>query len=113
MGFIRHALGYFYPELLATASLENPATPLSSYDQERQIITGVNVTEETALGAGTYYACLKELGETLAQMDMEVVETVGKATSANTPHPTYWLLHAEPSPRYGRGDWVRAMVIWA
>src|SRR5690606_1654224 len=113
MGFIRHALGYFYPELLATASLENPATPLSSYDQERQIISGVNVTEETALGVGTYYACLKVLGETMASMDLEVVEKVGKATRPNTSHPNYWLLHAEPSPDYNRFEWVQAMLIWA
>src|SRR5690606_35102430 len=113
MGFVRHTLGYFFPELLATASLENPATPLSSYDQERQIISGVNVTEETAMGVGTYYACLKVLGETMAQMDLEVVEKVGKTTRANTSHQNYWLLHAEPSPLYNRFEWVQAMVIWA
>ena len=113
MGFIRHALGYFYPELLATVSLENPAVPLSAYDHEDKILAGVNVTEETALGVGTYYACLKVLGETMAQMDLEVVEKVGKATRSNTSHPNYWLLHAEPSPLYNRFEWVQAMVIWA
>jgi HK97 family phage portal protein len=71
------------------------------------------VTEEKALGVGAYYSCLKVLGETMASMDLEVVEKVGKATRANTSHPNYWLLHAEPSPDYNRFEWIQAMLIWA
>lgn len=71
------------------------------------------VTEEKALGVGAYFSCLKVLGETMASMDLEVVEKVGKASRANTSHPNYWLLHAEPSPDYNRFEWVQAMLIWA
>ncbi|HEY3430746.1 MAG TPA: phage portal protein [Cyclobacteriaceae bacterium] len=71
------------------------------------------VTEEKAMGVGAYFSCLKVLGETMASMDLEVVEKIGKATRANTSHPNYWLLHAEPSPDFNRFEWVQAMVIWA
>lgn len=113
MGLVRHILSYWYPELLATASLENPATPLSEYDRDEKALIGIDVTEESALGVGAYFACLKVLGETMASMDLEVVEKVGKATRVNTSHKNYWLLHAEPSPHYSRFEWVQAMVIWA
>lgn len=49
----------------------------------------------------------------MASMDLEVVEKVGKATRANTSHPNYWLLHAEPSPYYNRFEWVQSMLMWA
>jgi HK97 family phage portal protein len=73
----------------------------------------INVTEEKALSTSTYFSCVKVIGETMASMDLEVVERIGKATRANTSHPNYWLLHAEPSPYYNRFEWVQAMLIWA
>jgi HK97 family phage portal protein len=113
-GFIKHTLSYFYPEL--RASLENPSTSLSSYIDSfdgDKTAAKIVVTEEKALGVGAYYSCLKVLGETMASMDLEVVEKVGKATRANTSHPNYWLLHAQPSPDVNRFEWVFAMVVWA
>lgn len=115
MGFIKHTLSYFYPEL--RASLENPSTSLSNFaeimDAGQKTTANITVNETKALGIGAYMSCLKVLGETMASMDLEVVERIGKATRANTKHPNYWLLHAEPSPYYNRFEWVQAMVIWA
>lgn len=113
-GFIRHLLSYYYPEL--RSSLENPSTPLSSFmdalDGEKTTAK-IIVNEEKALGIGSYFSCIKVISETMASMDLEVVEKVGKATRANTSHPNYWLLHAEPSQDYNRFEWVQAMLIWA
>jgi HK97 family phage portal protein len=113
-GFIKHTLSYFYPEL--RASLENPSTSLSTFidgmDGEKTTAKIV-VNEEKALGVGAYYSCLKVLGETMASMDLEVVEKVGKASRSNTSHPNYWLLHAQPSQDVNRFEWVFAMVVWA
>jgi HK97 family phage portal protein len=111
-GFVKHTLSYFYPEL--RASLENPSTPLSAFmDQEEKTTAKIVVTPEKAFGIGAYYSCIKVIGETMASMDLEVVEKIGKATRANTSHPNYWLLHAEPSPHYNRFEWIQAMLIWA
>lgn len=112
MGLIRHLLSYYYPEL--RASLENPSTPLSSFfDEDRKTAAKIVVTEERALSVSTYFSCVKVIAETMASMDLEVVEKVGKATRANTSHPNYWLLHAEPSPHYNRFEWIQAMLVWA
>lgn len=113
-GFIRHTLSYFYPEL--RASLENPSTSLSQYIDEgdsKKTSAKIVVTEEKALSTSTYFSCVKVIGETMASMDLEVVEKIGKATRANTSHPNYWLLHAQPSPYYNRFEWIQAMLIWA
>jgi HK97 family phage portal protein len=112
-GFIRHLLSYYYPEL--RGSLENPSTSLSNFMDygDAKTTAKILVNEEKALGIGSYYSCIKVIGETMASMDLEVVEKVGKATRANTSHPNYWLLHAAPSPDYNRFEWVQAMLIWA
>lgn len=116
MSFVKHVLSYFYPELRSsfptlTASLENPKNSLSDFDKYPDNVASVN--EMNALSIGAYFACLKVLGETLAQMDLEVVEKIGKATRANTSHKNYWLLHAEPSTLYNAFEWKQAMVIQA
>lgn len=113
-GFIKHTLSYFYPEL--RASLENPSTSLSAfidYGDDKKTTSKIVVNEEKALGVSAYFSCIKVIAETMASMDLEVVEKVGKATRANTSHPNYWLLHAQPSPLYNRFEWVQAMLVWA
>jgi len=113
MGFAKHVLSFWYPEL--RASLENPSTPLSAavFDEDRKTAAKIVVTPEKALSIGSYFSCIKVIAETMASMDLEVVEKVGKATRSNTTHNNYWLLHAEPSQNYNRFEWVQAMVIWA
>lgn len=111
---MRHTLSFWYPEL--RLSLENPSTSLSDfidYGDQKQTVAKIAVTPEKALSIGAYYSCLKVLSETMASMDLEVVEKIGKATRANTSHNNYWLLHAEPSPLYNRFEWVQAMIFWA
>lgn len=71
------------------------------------------MTEENSLGVSAVFACVKVISETMAQMDLETVEKVGKATVTNTKHPNYWLLHAQPSPNYNRFEWVQSMVAYA
>jgi HK97 family phage portal protein len=95
------------------ASLENPSTPLSAIFDTPKSSSGVTVTEENSLGVSAYFSCLKVLSETMAQMDLEVVEKVGKTTRANTSHQNYWLLHAEPNNHYNRFEWVQTMMFWA
>jgi HK97 family phage portal protein len=112
LGFFKHTLSYFYPQL--RGSLENPSTPLSAWvDDGIKTTSKILVTEEKALSIGAYYSCLKVLSETMASMDLEVVQRVGKATRASKEHPNYWLLHAYPSPIYNRFEWVQSMVFWA
>lgn len=86
---------------------------MDSMDDGTKTTAKIHVTEEKALSTSTYFSCVKVIGETMASMDLEVVERIGKATRANTSHPNYWLLHAQPSPYYNRFEWIQAMLIWA
>jgi HK97 family phage portal protein len=106
-------LSFWYPELSGKSSLENPNTPLSAIFEEKKTSAGVIVTENKAMAIGAVYACVKVISETMAQMDLEVIERVGKATKSVTNHPNYWLLHAEPSPYYNRFEWIQGMLAYA
>lgn len=110
-GIFRHVLSFWYPEL--RASLENPSTPLSAVFDEPETAAGVTVTEIKSLAIGAVYACVKVISETMGQMDLEVVEKVGKGTRASTNHPNYWLMYASPSPDYNRFEWVQGMLAYA
>lgn len=92
MGLVKHVLSYWYPQL--RESIENPAHPLSAIFEDRKTASGQNVTEEKALAIGAVYACVKVISETMAQMDLEVVEKVGKYTRPNTSHANYWLQYS-------------------
>lgn len=111
MGLVKHVLSYWYPQL--RESIENPAHPLSAIFEDRKTASGQNVTEEKALAIGAVYACVKVISETMAQMDLEVVEKVGKYTRPNTSHANYWLLHAAPSPNYNAFEWKQGMLAYA
>jgi HK97 family phage portal protein len=110
-GLIRHVLSFWYPEL--RASLENPSTPLSAIFNDEKTAAGVTVTETKSLAIGAVYACVKVISETMAQMDLEVVEKIGKGSRSSTNHPNYWLLYSSPSPDYNRFEWVQGMVTYA
>lgn len=111
MSFVKHALSYFYPEL--RASLENPAVPLSAFGEDVRTTSGEIITEDKSLAIGAVFACVKVIAETMSQMDLEVVEKVGKTTKSNTNHPNYWLLHAAPSPYYNAFEWKQGMMAYA
>lgn len=86
---------------------------MDSMDDGAKTTAKILVNEEKALGVGAYFSCIKVIAETMASMDLEVVEKVGKATRPNTSHPNYWLLHAQPAQNYNRFEWVQAMLVWA
>ncbi len=86
---------------------------MDSADDGLKTGSKITVTPDKALSTSTYFSCVKVIGETMASMDLEVVEKIGKATRANTSHPNYWLLHAQPAPYYNRFEWIQAMLIWA
>lgn len=111
VSLVKHVLSFWYPEL--RASLENPSTPLSAIFEDNKTTAGVTMTESKSLAIGAVYACVKVISETMAQMDLEVVEKVGKGSRSSTNHPNYWLLYASPSPDYNRFEWVQGMVAYA
>lgn len=113
MSFIRHTLSYFYPELRSNDSIENPANPLTAIFEDEKTVARVEVNESKSLAISSVFACVKVIGETMGQMDLETVEKVGKTTRTDTSHPNYWLLHAAPSPYYNRFEWVQGMTTMA
>ena len=124
MGLLRNALSYYSDrmklasletkaKIQSLSSLENPATPLSAWGDELTNRNSVFVDEATSFGVGAYFSSIKVISETMAQMDLEVIEKIGKYSKTNTSHKNYWLLHAEPSPLYNRFEWVQSMFVWA
>jgi HK97 family phage portal protein len=107
--FVKHSLSYFYPEL-RLASLENPSTPLSSFDSDPKTVTQIHVSEEGSLAIATVFACVKVIAETMAMMELEVFKRNGKTKSADITHSIYPLLNRDPSPLYTRFEFIETMM---
>lgn len=111
MGFVKHALGFFYPELLATPnSPENPSTPLDIYPDEI-LGNGKNVTENTALAVAAVYSCVKVIAETMSLMDLEVKRKRGKFLESDPNHHLN-ILFREPSQRFNRFEWIQSLMTY-
>ena len=64
-----------------------------------QAITGVNVTEKTALNATAVFACVRILSETLASLPLPVYSRLDGGGKKRAPeHRLYNILHDAPNP---------------
>lgn len=109
MGFLKHTLSYFYPELRAGFnSPENPSTPLGMFADEVKG-NGMNVTEDKALAVAAVFSCVKVISETMSLMDLCVKKKAGKYMKEDETHPLNALFR-EPSQRFNRFEWVQAVM---
>lgn len=60
-------------------------------------ISGINVTEGTALNFSAVWACNKVLAETVASLPLHIYERQGEGSIKAVNHPLYSLLHDTPN----------------
>ncbi len=66
---------------------------------------GVSVTPTKALQQATVYACVRVLGEVLAQLPLLVYERRGSAKDKAPDHPLFRLLHSRPNSWQTSFEW--------
>ena len=115
MNFIQKAYSRFVRDVASgvsqnLASLENPSTPLSSFDAEEETIAKINVTPDGSLAIGTVFACVKVIAETMAMMELEVFQKKGKTKVADVTHTIYPLINRDPSPLYTRFEFIETIM---
>ena len=76
----------------------------------RQSATGVTVTTDRALGYSAFWQGVRVLGESIAQVPMQVMEIDGKNKRPATDHPLYPVLHGRPNPRLTSFQWRETLM---
>lgn len=98
-------------------SLENPAVPLT-FPVELlqdglwgpQTDAGVRVNTLIAMQNPTFFACVKVIAESMAQMPCQVFQNLGdKGVRLATEHPVFDLLHDRPNPYMSAPDFREAL----
>lgn len=74
-------------------------------------VTGVAVTETTALGLAAYWACTRVVSEDVASLPLPVYRKLVPRGKVRAPeHPLYRLLHDEPNPEMQAMDFREAVT---
>ncbi|MCK9569533.1 phage portal protein [Candidatus Pacearchaeota archaeon] len=64
----------------------------------RSSVSGITISESTALSCVAYWACVRLLSETLASLPLIFYRRLERGKERATDHPLYKLLHDEPNP---------------
>lgn len=77
-------------------------------------LSGVDVTEETALRASAVYACVKILSETVASLPFRIYERIDdRRKRIASEHYLYKLLHRSPNPRITAYEYWETSIAFA
>lgn len=70
----------------------------------------MRVSEDSALGIVTVFACVNTIANTIAQLPIEVYETGERGRKRAVNHPLRWLLRDEANPEMSAFTWKQTMV---
>lgn len=113
MNAIQRFLGRFAPRA-ETTTLRSPATWfLDAMFGQREVSSGVRVSEATAMGLSPYYCGLTMIAGTLGSLPLNVYKTDGKMREVWDKHPAHYLLHTEPNPEMSALSFRQTMVAQA
>ncbi len=82
-----------------TSTLRSPATWfLEAMFGNREVASGVKVSESTAFGLSAYYCGLNMIAGTVGSLPCNAYKVDGKRRDVWAQHPAHYLLHTEPNP---------------
>jgi HK97 family phage portal protein len=73
-------------------------------------MSGITVTEESALSFSAVYGCVKRLAESIGSLPFPVYRRVGGGKTRDTQNPLYRLLHDQPNPEMTAKQYRQAVV---
>lgn len=73
-------------------------------------ISGVAITERSALSDPTVFACVRVLADTVGQLPLKVYRRQGNGAQPDRKHPLYTLLHDLPNPEMTAFEMQAAMT---
>ncbi len=75
-------------------------------------LSGVNVTEETALSIASYFCGVRLLSETLGSLPLHVYRRTKDGKERAPNHPLYKILHSAPNPEMSSMSYIESLMFW-
>ena len=79
----------------------------------RRQVLGGDINESTALSVATVYACCLVIAETLATVDLNLLQKTAKRTRHAIDEPEYYLFRHQPNPNNTPADFIENALISA
>ncbi len=90
------------------ATLKEPGSWMQDWFGAGETTSGVRVNQSTALGLTAYYAGIRILAESVAQLPLNVFERKGSGRVRVDSHPLSYLLHSQPNSDMTSFGWREA-----
>lgn len=105
----RHSLNIFGLTITRNketrSSLKDPDDKIRSALGGAPTLSGVSVSEDTAMQVATVYACVRILAESIAQLPLKIYRRTATGSEEATEHPVFRLLKSEPNPFQTSFEW--------
>lgn len=99
--------------LLGLRSLETTLANPSKWFLDmfgNQTISGISVSEQSALQCAAVFSCVRVLSETIASLPLVLYKQTGKSKQRATDHYLYGLVHDRPNPKMSSFTWRETIV---
>ena len=93
------------------SDLKNPKEWLFNALGIRKTLTGVNVTETSAMNLSSVYACVRIISEDIASLPLNIYKRLNNGKEKATKHPLYRALHLRPNPDMTSFVWRELMGV--
>ena len=101
----------FFEKRTQTSDLKNPKEWLYNALGIRKSLTGINITETSAMNYSAVYACVRIISETIASLPLNVYKRLDKGKEKATKHPLYRALHLRPNSDMTSFAWRELMGV--
>ncbi len=93
-----------FASLFRNSSLSSPSDDFVNAIFGGTSLSGTRVSESTALGVATVFACVSLLSRVMATLPLKLYEQNGKRRTEAVNHPVYDLLSTRPNPEQTAAD---------
>jgi len=100
----------FATETTSVSDLTNPKYWLEESFGGAATVSGERVTESTAMGLSTYYACKRVVSEDVGKLPFLLHRKLDRGRERAVDHPLYKLLHDSPHPFMSSQAWRETLT---
>ena len=94
-----------------TSDLKNPKQWLLNAFAGSKSLTGVRISETSAMNYSAVYACVRIISETIASLPLNIYKRNSSGKEKDTKHPLYRALHIRPNPDMTSFAWRELMGV--
>lgn len=95
------------------SDLGNPAAWLTDFFGGGRVLSGENVTFNTAMELTSFYAGLRNISEDIAKLPVNIFKIIKRGKTKQNTHPLFSLLNSQVNPYCSSTSFYQTLIHWA